>query len=271
MLHKITHHLVTSLDLFLVLQRKTQPAAHQSAAHRRHRLVNNINQSLCVYIGRVQQLQITNGEFVQPNILSLINTRQRSDMVELIMLRFNQIMNRCACCHYALREIIDTETFQGDRVEMLVKNLVGIVVSENPIVENGQVIFRAEQVNEVLTFVALHQHLGRIEALQQLVNVFVVALRQEKLTSRDIQKRHTRDLLFEMHGSQEIVLLLFKNVVIVCDSWRNQLHYPTLHQFLGQFGVFKLLTHRYFQTSTDQFRQIGVEGMMRETRQLHVG
>ena len=107
------------------------------------------------------------------------------------MLRLNQIMYCRTCCHDAFREVVDAEAFQRDRMEVLVENLVGIVVGENPVVENSEVIFCAEQVNEVLPLIALHQHLRWIEALQQLVNVFVGALGKEKLARGNIEERHT--------------------------------------------------------------------------------
>ena len=178
---KELHHLVARLYLFLVLQWQAQPTTHQSSAHRRHRLIDDIDQGLCIEIGRVQQLQITDGKLVKPNVLTLVDTRKRSDMIQFVVLRLNQIMYCCTSCHDALREVVDAETFQRDGVEMLVEHLVGVVVGEDPIVEDGEVVLGTKKVDEVLAFVALHQHLGRVEALQQLVDVFVVALSKIKL------------------------------------------------------------------------------------------
>ena len=80
MLDEIAHHLITCLDLLLVFQRQAQPAAHQSSAHRRNGLVDDVNQSLGIQVGRVKQFQIADGELVQPHILSLVEARQGSDM-----------------------------------------------------------------------------------------------------------------------------------------------------------------------------------------------
>ena len=88
--------------------------------------------------------------------------------------------------HDAFREIVHAKTFQRNRVQLLVENLVGVVVGKDPVVENGEVILAPEQVDEVLAFVALYQNLRRVKTLQQFVNVFVRALREEKLARRDI-------------------------------------------------------------------------------------
>ena len=74
-----------------------------------------------------------------------------------------------------------------------------------------------------------------------------------------------------MHRSQEIVLFLFQHIVVIGHAWRHQLHDATLHQFLGQFRVFKLLTHSHFQSGTNQLGQIGIQGMVWKARQFDVG
>ena len=130
----------------------------------------------------MQQFQVTNGKLVKPHILSLIDARKRGDMVQFIVLRLDQIMDGSTSCDYTLREVIDTEALQRDGMEMLVENLVGIIVGEDPVVEDGEVVFGAKQVDEILAFVALQQHFGRIKALQQFVDVFVGALCQIELS-----------------------------------------------------------------------------------------
>ena len=167
-------------------------------------------------------------------------------MVQLIMLRLNQIMNRRTRCNDTFREVIHTETFQRDCVKMLIEYFDSIVFSEDPIVEHSQVIFCAKQVDKVLSLVALHQHLGGTEALQQLVYVFVGALSQVELASRNIQKCYTGRLFVEMNRSQKIVLFLLKYIVIIGDAWGHQFHHPSFDQLFGQLWVFKLLAYSHF-------------------------
>ena len=126
-------------------------------------------------------------------------------MIQFVVLRLNQIMYGRSSCHDALREVVDAETFQRDGVEMFVEHFVGVVVGEDPIVEDSEVVLGTKKVDEILAFVALHQHLGRVEALQQLVDVFVVALGKIKLACRHIEEGNTRNLLVEMQGCQKIV------------------------------------------------------------------
>ena len=102
-------------------------------------------------------------------------------MVQLVVLRLDQIMDGSTSRHNAFREVVNTEALQRNSMKMLVENLVGIIVGEDPIVEDREVVFSTKQVYEILAFVALQQHLGRIETLQQLVNIFVGALCQIEL------------------------------------------------------------------------------------------
>ena len=74
-----------------------------------------------------------------------------------------------------------------------------------------------------------------------------------------------------MHRSQKIVFLLFQHIIIIGDTRRNQFHDAAFDQFLGQFRVFELFAHGHFQTGTNQFRQIIVQGMVRETSQFDLG
>ena len=69
---------------------------------------------------------------------------------------------------------------------MPVEHLVGIVVAEHPVVEDGEVVLASKGLDEILSFVALKQHFGGVEALQQLVDVFVVALGEIELACGDV-------------------------------------------------------------------------------------
>ena len=71
---------------------------------------------------------------------------------------------------------------------MAVEHFMGVVFGEHPVVEYGEVMLPTEDLDEITALVALYQHLRRIEALQQLVDVFVVALGQVELSCGDIQK-----------------------------------------------------------------------------------
>ena len=74
-----------------------------------------------------------------------------------------------------------------------------------------------------------------------------------------------------MHRSQEIVLLLLQHIVIIGNARRDQFHHAALYQLFGQFRVFKLLAHSYFQSGANQLWQVRIQGMVRETSQFHVG
>ena len=84
------------------------------------------------------------------------------------------------------REIIDAETFERVSLEMTRKDIVGIVVGEDPVVKDCEIIFIAEVIDERLTFISLTKHFGRIEALKQFVDIFVITLCEIELARRDV-------------------------------------------------------------------------------------
>ena len=71
-----------------------------------------------------------------------------------------------------------------------------------------------------------------------------------------------------MNGRQEVILLVVQYVIAHGHTRSNQFGDTPFHQFLGEFRIFQLITDSHSLTCSDQFRQIGVEGMMREASHL---
>ena len=71
-----------------------------------------------------------------------------------------------------------------------------------------------------------------------------------------------------MDGTKEIVLFVVKDGILHGHARRHQLSDAALDQFLGQLGVFQLVADGHALAGTDEFGQIGVEGVMGEARHL---
>ena len=73
-----------------------------------------------------------------------------------------------------------------------------------------------------------------------------------------------------MYGSEEVVLLIVEHVLIDRHARCHQLRDATLDELLRHLGVFQLVADGHAASCTYQFRQIGVERMVRETSHLEL-
>ena len=71
-----------------------------------------------------------------------------------------------------------------------------------------------------------------------------------------------------MDGSQKVVLLIIQYVIRESHTRRHQFSDASFHELLRQLRILKLVADGHTLTCTDQFRQIGIEGMMGESRHL---
>ena len=72
-----------------------------------------------------------------------------------------------------------------------------------------------------------------------------------------------------MYGSQKVILPVIQYIIIDGNTRSYQFRNTPLHQFLGHFRVFQLVTDRHTLSGTYQFRQIRIQCMMRESRHFN--
>ena len=65
------------------------------------------------------------------------------------------------------------------------------------------------------------------------------------------------------------MLFTAEQVVVQIDSRRDHVRHPSFYETLHRFGIFKLVYDGYPVAAFDQFWQIGLQCMVRETRQRH--
>ena len=163
-------------------------------------------------------------------------------------------------------QMFHPEAFQVLRLEMFQQAVVGSIGGKYPVLHLESEETGTEHFLEFLTVVTLDKNLFRREIIKQFVDIIDRSLGCQELTGRNIQKSDAANIFSEMNGSKEVVFLMVQNIVIDRNSRRNQLRNPSFHQFLGHLRVFQLIADCNTFTGTDQFRQIGIERMMRETR-----
>ena len=88
----ILYHIQSLVDGLFVLKWEHQPAAQQSATHRTHRLVDDIQQRLSILLHGINQLQTADGELIQSYILIFLDARDRCDMANLGVLSLLKIL-----------------------------------------------------------------------------------------------------------------------------------------------------------------------------------
>src|SRR5690606_38608234 len=98
---------------------------------------------------------------------------------------------------------LHSESLEGMGIEMGQQRFPGIIFPEIPFVQKIGIETLPEMLDEVLAFVSLKNNLGGLEALQQLVNVGVIAFGSQKFTGGNIQKSHP-GLVFSKMDSRQV-------------------------------------------------------------------
>ena len=191
-------------------------------------------------------------------------------MTNLVVLRHLQILENRSRSHNTVLEMFHPKTFQVLCLKMLQKLFTGRCFIEYPILQLECKELASKIPLKHASSTPFEQHFFRSKIVQQLIDVIKISFSGQKFTRRNIQKSHPTSRLSEMHGSQEVVFLVRKHIVVDGHTWCNQFRNATLHQFLGELRVFQLVANGHTLASPHQFRQIGIERMERETGHLHM-
>ena len=158
--------------------------------------------------------------------------------------------------------MLHAEALQVLHLKVLEQLLAGGGFGKHPVVQLEGKELVAEVALEHGALAALEEYLLGTEVVQQLVHVVEGAFGCKELTGRYIEESHTTRAFAKVHGRQEVVLAVVQHVVVDADTRRHKLGNATLHQLLGQLGVFQLVTDGHALAGSDKLRQISVEGMM---------
>ena len=272
LLREALHDVEPLVDLRRVLDRHGDPPLQQTAAHRRQRAVDDVGEAaLLACAVRGEELQVADRELIDPHVIVLVDARERGDVSRLAVLGELEVVENGPGGRNAAREVVHAETFQRLGPELPAKFPAIDLLREDPLVETVGVEPRPESVGETVLVAALVDHLFGLKIGDELVRVAVRALGHVELPGRDVEKRHARRPTAEIDRGDIVVLLVGQNVVTQNDARRHQFDDTALDQSLDQLGVFELLADRHALASPDEFRQVGVDGMVGKSRQLHVG
>ena len=124
------------------------------------------------------------------------------------MLRDFKVLQDGTTSYHTVMQVLHTKTFQVFHGEMMQQFLTGRLLCEHPIVELESEYLIAEILFKFLFLRAVKKNLLRLDAAQQFFHIVIGALARQELTCGDIQESHTTGTLAEMHGRQEVVLLV---------------------------------------------------------------
>ena len=262
------HHVQAAVDGLDILQREQNPAAHHAAAHRRDGAVDDIEQRLAVVTHGGYQFQVADGKLVQTYITLCLNARQVGDVTQLGVLGDVEIVEDGTAGDDGIVHARDTEALEVLCLKVLQQAVVGGVKGEDPVLQVKRQVARREGSGKALTVAALDEHLLRGEIHQQLVHILFPTLGSKKFTRTDVKEGHTQHFLAEVDGCKEIVLLAVEHRAADHHTGRHQFGDAALDEFLGQLGVLQLVADGDTLAGTDEFGQIGVQGMVGKTRHL---
>ena len=187
-------------------------------------------------------------------------------MMQLRVLCELQVLQDSTCCDNALTQGVDAESLEVLDFKMPKQFVHRCLGCKNPVIEFESDEFATEAAFEHSFSASFVEHFLGSKVAHQLIHIFGCALCYEPLARRDVKKAHAHVVLFgKMDSGEKIVLAIVEHGVSEGHTRGNKLRDAAFHQFLGQFGVFKLVADGYTAPGSDEFGQICVQRMMGET------
>lgn len=270
-LHEALYHVQPPVDAPDVADRHGYPAFEQTAAHRRERAIHHVCEAAPVArtVGG-EEFQVADSELVDPHVVVLVDPRDRCNVADLLVFGEFQIVEDGAGGRNACRDVVDAEPFERLRAELLAELFAVHLLGENPFVEAVGVEFRPERTGKTVLIAALVNDLFGREVRNQFIDIRVRPFGHVELARRDVQEGDARSLAAEIDRGDKIVLLVGQDIVTQHDTRGNQFDDTALDKPLYQLGVFQLLADSHALAGPHQFREVGVDGMVGESRQLDI-
>ena len=156
-------------------------------------------------------------------------------MVDVGVLGNLKVLHDGTRCDDAVLEVLHAESLEVFRAEVAQQLLACRLLGEHPVVELEHAVFGSEVVLEVLFAGAVEEHLLGGEVAKQLLHIVHRPLVGEKLAGGDVEEAHPAGVFAELHGREEVVLLVVEHVVAHGHTRRDQFGDAPLHH-LVHFG-----------------------------------
>ena len=189
-------------------------------------------------------------------------------MCNLRVERLFQVLQNGTSGNDTTLKVVDAEPFQRPHLEVLEEFLVGCLFSKHPVVEFEGTESGAEIAFEVMASLSVVEHLLRLEVANEFLDVVVGAFTDEVFARRDIEEADAAGAFSEVYGTEEVVLLVVQHGVLHGNARSHQFGDASLDEFLRQLRVFQLVADGDASSCAYEFRQVGIQCVMRESRHL---
>ena len=154
-------------DAFDTAERHGDPSFEHAATHRRAGAVDHIGESAALARSvRREELQIADRELVDPYIFLLIDPRDGGDVPDILVLRKLKIIEYGTSRSDACSEMVDAESLERLRAELLAELFTVQLLGKDPVVEPVGVISRPELLLEAVIITSLMDNLFRCKIRQ---------------------------------------------------------------------------------------------------------
>src|SRR5215212_11792253 len=96
---------------------------------------------------------------------------------------------------------------------------------------------------------SLKNDFSRFQALQQFVDIFIIAFTGKQFARGNIQQSNTRFIINKMDSCQKIIAVMLKEFVTCCNTRSYHFGNSPLNNSLYLFRIFKLITNSNTVTS----------------------
>ena len=180
------HKVQTFFDNTQIPFRKSQSVFEHSAPHGSEGLIQNIDQGHPIGTVRLKQFQIPHRKTIHPDIFFLKNPLDRSDVRDLIVIRFPEVMQYGSGSNHSGLHIFYTKTFQSQGLKMGGQSLQGISAFKNPILQIKDIELFSHLICKSFFGRFGYQHFSGSKILQQLFDLNGISLRDPIIACRDV-------------------------------------------------------------------------------------
>ena len=174
---KPLHDIQTFVDAINLLDRQGDPPLEQTPAHRREGAIDHVcERALLARTVRREELQVADREFIDPNVILLVDTRNGRNMGRILMFGKFEVVENGPCRRNAAAELFDTEALERLSAELLAELVPVDRLRKDPLIEPIGIVPTAERIGEAVFVSALVDDFLRRQVGNEFVDVSIAAL-----------------------------------------------------------------------------------------------
>ncbi len=264
------HDVEAVVDGARVFERKEEPSSQQACAHGCGGAVEHAEQAAPFGRERLYELEVAHGERVHAHVALLLDARNGADVGDARVLRDVEVVQCGSGGYYGVGHAVDAEAFEGGCGELAPQALVGGLECEHPVVQLECEVACGHLLLKAALASAHHEHFLGGHVGEQFVDVGGVAFGREEFAGADVEEGDACGAASEVDGGEEVVLPAEEHVVGGGHAGRDKLGDAALDEFFCELGVFELFADGHALACAYEFREVGVDGVVRKSGHFDV-